>query len=68
MAKDIITKLKEGEKMKNSTVRAISMGIAATSAAVAIGTALMGSSTKKTVRKLARKAMDSVSGMMDNIM
>jgi len=53
--------------MKNSTIRAISMGIAATSAAVALGTALMGGSTKRTAKKLAKKAMNSVAGMMDNI-
>jgi|GEM_PF-2231943 len=54
--------------MKNSTVRAVSMGIAAASAAVALGTALMGGSTKRTAKKLAKKAIDSVSGMMNNIM
>ena len=63
----ILQKIQEGEKMKNSTVRAISMGIAAASAAVAMGTALMGGSTKRTMKKLAKKAANSVSGMMDNI-
>lgn len=67
MQKIIVIKTEEGEKMKNSTLRAISMGIAATSAAVALGTAMMGGSTKRTAKKLAKKAVNSVSGMIDNI-
>ena len=53
--------------MKNSTVRAVSIGVAAMSAAVALGTALSGGSTKRTAKKLAKKAIDSVSGVMDSI-
>ncbi len=58
--------------MKNSTVRTVSIGIAAASAAVALGTAFMGSpakrTAKRTAKKLAKKAINSVSGVMDSLM
>lgn len=53
--------------MKSSTVRAISMGIAAASAAVAIGSTVMGNSFGRSVKKMAKKTMNTVSGMMDSI-
>ncbi len=53
--------------MKSSTMRAISLGMAAGSAATAIGSMMMNRSVKHSAKKLAKKAINSFSGIVDNM-
>jgi len=53
--------------MKMSTAKVLSISLAAGAAAVAVGSAAMNSSVKRTAKKLARKAVNSFSGIMDSV-
>ena len=53
--------------MKSSTLRMISLGMAAGSAATAVGSMMMNRSFKSSAKKFAKKAMNSFSGIVDNM-
>ena len=53
--------------MKSSTMKAISLGMAAGSAAAAIGSMAMQGSFKRSAKKRAKKAINSFSGIVDNM-
>ena len=53
--------------MKSSTLRMISLGMAAGSAATAVGSMMMNRSFKSSAKKIAKKAINSFSGIVDNM-
>ncbi len=53
--------------MNNTTMKAIGAGMLAGTAALAMTTAMSNSSTKKKMKKTAKKAVNTFSDMVDNM-
>ncbi len=53
--------------MKNTTMKAIGAGMLAGTAALAMTSAMSNSSTKKKMKKTAKKAVDTFSNVVDNM-
>ncbi len=53
--------------MNNTTMKAIGAGMLAGTAALAMTTAMSNSSTKKKMKKTAKKAVNTFSDMVDNV-
>lgn len=53
--------------MKMSTAKALSISLAAGAAAIAVGSAAMNSSVKRGAKKFAKKALNSFTGIVDNM-
>lgn len=53
--------------MNNTTMKAIGAGMLAGTAALAITSAMSNNSTKKKMKKTAKKAVDTFSNVVDNM-
>lgn len=67
MQKIILQQKGEGEKMKNSTMKTLGISLMAGTAMALLGSSMMNPSAKKTTKKMAKKAMNTFSDVMDSI-